>query len=52
MQHSATDGEIKLAYRRLALKLHPDVNKEPAAQVRQHGVHGHALCDDTIAAQT
>jgi curved DNA-binding protein CbpA len=32
VQHDATDDQIKGAYRRLALALHPDVNKRATAE--------------------
>jgi curved DNA-binding protein CbpA len=32
---TASEREIKQAYRRLALTLHPDVNKDPQAQASQ-----------------
>ena len=32
--HSSTDDEIKVAYRKLARKYHPDVSKEPDAEDR------------------
>ncbi|MGN1345030.1 MAG: DnaJ domain-containing protein, partial [Traorella sp.] len=31
-QKGATDAEIKKAYRQMAKKYHPDVNKEPGAE--------------------
>ena len=34
LERSATQDEIKSAYRRLARKYHPDVSKEPHAEVR------------------
>ncbi len=34
MERTASQDEIKRAYRRLARKYHPDVSKEPDAEVR------------------
>jgi molecular chaperone DnaJ len=34
VQRSATDDEVKKAFRRLARQYHPDVNKEPGAEAR------------------
>lgn len=34
ISETASDAEIKRAYRRAATKLHPDVNKEPDAATR------------------
>jgi curved DNA-binding protein len=34
LQRSATQDEIKTAFRKLARKFHPDVNKEPEAEAR------------------
>ena len=34
VQRNATQDEIKLAYRRLARKYHPDVSSEPDAELR------------------
>ena len=43
LQQDATLNDIKRAYRRLALKTHPDVNKEPDAAEKfkkvRRGVH-------------
>ena len=34
VQRDATQDDIKRAYRRLARRLHPDVNKDPGAEAR------------------
>src|SRR3954462_3761491 len=39
VERTATDAEIKRAYRKLAQQWHPDVNKEPAADERFKGIN-------------
>jgi curved DNA-binding protein len=44
---SATQAEIKKAYRRLARELHPDTNKDPAAEKRfKEANEAHAVLSD------
>lgn len=45
---SATQAEIKKAYRRLARELHPDTNKDPEAEQRfKEANEAHAVLSDT-----
>jgi curved DNA-binding protein len=40
LERGATQDEIKRAFRKLARKLHPDINKEPGAEVTCPRVFG------------
>jgi len=39
LERTATDDEVRRAYRKLARKYHPDVSKEPDAQVRMRDIN-------------
>jgi curved DNA-binding protein len=39
LERNATDDEVRRAYRKLARKYHPDVSKEPDAQVRMRDIN-------------
>lgn len=53
VSHDASQDEIKKAYRRLARRLHPDVNPDPAAaeQFKQVTLAYEVLSDETKRAQ-
>ena len=45
----ASEDEIKKAYRSLAKKYHPDINKAPDAEARFKEVCGHSIKDEIMS---